>query len=249
MQKIHHYLKNIKLTTPIAIIIGAIIISLGLMGYGLIINNNTSQTSTNPLPKILKDIKIKEKDFTACVNNGDTKSLVASSTEDGVNAGVNGTPSIFVLREKDGIQYVVGDMIVGNPGPEFLQQIINESLSTNSTIKLQPFKGKSITSTDLQESGAPTNVYIVEYSDAECPYCIGLHDTMKKIRTDNAGKISFIYKNFPLPPSLHKHAQKEAEMIACAGKLGGAKAMYGFIDASFDWKIKNNVGYMTLDSK
>jgi protein-disulfide isomerase len=41
MQKIHHYIKSITLTTPIAIIIGAIIISLGLMGYGLITKGST----------------------------------------------------------------------------------------------------------------------------------------------------------------------------------------------------------------
>jgi protein-disulfide isomerase len=253
MQKIHHHLKTIiksfTLTTPVAILLGAVIISGGLMGYGYITTNNSSNNSANPLPKILKSIKVKEKAFTECVNSEKASSTVALSLKDGVQAGVNGTPSTFILVEKDGVQYVVGDMIVGNPGAEFIQQMINEALSPNSGIKLQPFKGKPITSADLQESTTPTNVYIVEYSDAECPYCIGLHSDMKKIRTDNTGKISFVYRNFPLPPYLHKHAKAEAQMIFCAGELGGAKGMYRYLDETFDWKAKNNIGFMTLESK
>lgn len=250
MSKIHHFFKKIIksfiLTTPIAILLGAVIISFGLMGYGLIINNNSSQKITNPLPKILKNIAIKEKAFTTCVNSGETASSVSASTQDGAQAGVNGTPSTFIIKEKDGTQYVVAN-ISGAQSEEFFKQAIDNALTLTTVDKLPRFKGKPVVNSDLQEVTSPTDVYVIEYSDAECPFCISLHDTMKKIRTDYNGKISFVYRNFPL--SFHLHAQKEAEMIACAGKLGGAKAMYGYIDGTFDYKVKSNIGYMTLDSQ
>ncbi len=251
MSKIHHFFKNITknftLTTPVAILLGAVIISFGLMGYGLITSNNSSQgLVNNPLPKILKNAGLKEKAFTACVNSGEMASAVSNSTQDGVKAGVNGTPSTFILREENGVQYVVAN-ISGAQSQNVFKQAIDNALSLTSVTKLSPFKGNPITVNDLQEVSTPSKVYVVEYSDAECPFCIGLHNTMKEIRTDYTGKISFVYRNFPLT-SIHQHAQKEAEMIACAGKLGGAKALYGYIDGTFDYKVKNNIGFMTLNN-
>ena len=253
MNKINHYskiiinrIKSFKLTTPTAVLLGSVIIALGILGYGVIITNNSgSSTTANPLTKILKDLNIKEKNFVSCVNSEEAKNYVASSTEDGITAGVNGTPTTFILKEQNGAQYVVA-AIVGAREPQFFQQAIEEALSLKSTAKLKRFNGRPVSSDDLQEVGSPTDVYIVEYSDAECPYCISLHNTMKQIRNYYAGKVSFVYRSFPL--SFHPHAQREAEMIVCAGKLGGAKTYYGFIDNTFDYKIKNNIGYMQLNN-
>ncbi len=242
----HHH-KGFVLTTPLAIIIAAVIIAGGLMGYGLITSGGSSSSSANnPVTKILKDLKLNKKTFTACVVNGDMAPTVTASLQDGSQAGVQGTPSTFIIKEQDGVQYVVA-MVDGARPEEFFKQAIDQALNTTSVAKLEKFKGKPVDANDLVESNGPTKVYVVEYSDAECPYCISLHTTMKKIRTDYAGKITFVYRHYPLP--FHQHAQKEAEMISCAGKLGGSKAYYGFIDSAFDYKLKSNIGFMTLDAQ
>lgn len=255
MNKITHYfskvtnsLEKFTLTTPVAIIIGAIIISaslltLGNMGYEVSISKVTSQVSaTNPLPSILKAIGVNKNDFTQCVNSGERAQAINDSVADGVRAGVNGTPTTFILREEDGVLYTVAN-ISGAQSKDLFTQAIEQALSLTDVSKLAKFAGRTVDDNDLQEVGAPTKVYVVEYSDAECPFCTRLHPTMKEIRTEYADKISFVYRNFPLT-SIHQHAQKEAEMISCVGKLGGAKAYYKFIDASFDWKIKNNIGFL-----
>ena len=120
---------------------------------------------------------------------------------------------------------------------------IEQAINLTDVKKLNKFTGRAIDKNDLQEVTNPTKVYVIEYSDAECPFCTRLHPTLKKIRTDYAGKISFVYRNFPLV-QIHQHAQKEAEMISCIGKLGGTKAYYPFIDAIFDYKIQNNAPYI-----
>ena len=46
---IHKITSNIKLTTPVSIIIGAIIIAVGLMGYGFITTGNSNPTTKSSL--------------------------------------------------------------------------------------------------------------------------------------------------------------------------------------------------------
>lgn len=246
--KLNEACKQFTLTTPKAILIGAIIIalsilSLGSMGYQISITRvGPTIAASNPLPSILKAVGINKNDFAKCVDSDERAQDVAQSTNDGVAAGVNGTPATFILREEGGIFYTVAN-ISGAQSEEFFTQAIDQALALTNVSKLTKFDGRAIDQNDLQEVSTPTKVYVVEYSDAECPFCTRLHPTMKDIRTAYAGKISFVYRNFPLT-SIHPHAQKEAEMISCVGMLGGAKAYYPFIDAVFDWKIKNNQGYL-----
>jgi protein-disulfide isomerase len=103
---------------------------------------------------------------------------------------------------------------------------------------LDSFTGKAIDTSDYVE-GISKKVFVVEYSDTECPYCVQFHTAMKQIRNDYAGKIGFVYRLFPLT-QIHPHAQKEAEALACAGKLGGKDAYFGLMTAMFDYKTLNN---------
>lgn len=257
MQKINHYFKNvrhtfttIKLSTPLAIIVGSVIISGGIMGYGAIISGGTAtgtQTVANPLPKMLKAIGVDKKAFAACVDNGTMAASVSASTQDGTTAGVTGTPTSFVIKEEGGIQYVVAT-VSGAQTYDFFKSAIDQALSTATVKNLPKFTGKAVDPSEVAGPVAASKVYVVEYSDLECPFCISLYGTMKKVRTDYDSKISFVYRNFPLT-QIHQHAQKEAEMVSCATTLGGAEAYHALIDSMFEFKIKNNIGYIPVDSK
>jgi len=61
-------------------------------------------------------------------------------------------------------------------------------------------------------------VTIVEYADYECPYCQVAEPILAKVVAENQGKVSFLYKDVPLP--MHPHAQKAAEAARCAGDQG-----------------------------
>lgn len=58
-------------------------------------------------------------------------------------------------------------------------------------------------------------VTIVEYSDFECPVCRSLHDSLRGILPNYAGKVRVIFKDFPLE-QLHPWARTAAIAGRCA---------------------------------
>jgi protein-disulfide isomerase len=81
-------------------------------------------------------------------------------------------------------------------------------------------------------------IIIVEFSDAECPYCKMFHKTVKSLVDESNGTIAWVYKHYPLP--IHPKAKKEAEAMECAGELGGEKAFFAYIDRLFEITPTNN---------
>ncbi|GMT42085.1 MAG: thioredoxin [bacterium] len=80
----------------------------------------------------------------------------------------------------------------------------------------------------MGSSGA--KVFMVEFSDYECPFCAGFYrNTLPKIRKKyiNTGKVKHVYKDFPL--SFHKKAAKAAEAAYCAGEKGKFWEMHDMI--------------------
>ena len=65
----------------------------------------------------------------------------------------------------------------------------------------------------LGDTKAP--VTIVEYSDFECPVCRSLHDNLRGILPNYAGKVRVIFKDFPLE-QLHPWARTAAIAGRCA---------------------------------
>ena len=70
--------------------------------------------------------------------------------------------------------------------------------------------------TDAPALGDPkAPVTIVEYSDFECPVCRKLHDTLRSILPNYAGKLRVIFKDFPFE-QLHPWARTAAIAGRCA---------------------------------
>ena len=71
---------------------------------------------------------------------------------------------------------------------------------------------------DLGDSPSRGNknatVTIVEFSDFQCPYCSKVEPTIKRVMADYAGKVRFVFRDYPLP--FHEHAQKASEASHCA---------------------------------
>jgi protein-disulfide isomerase len=111
-----------------------------------------------------------------------------------------------------------------------------------------PFTGKIIDDADFVEGKKDSKVVVIEYSDPECPFCVQAHPTIKKLRTDYADKIAFVYRHFPLS-QIHPHAIDESKAIMCAGKVGGAKIFYAYLDALFGYKITNQTTQLTSTGK
>jgi protein-disulfide isomerase len=73
--------------------------------------------------------------------------------------------------------------------------------------------------------GAPTATVVVEeFADFQCPTCATVHAKMKEINSLYAGRIKFIYRNYPLT-QIHKNAYEAAIASEAAGAQGKFWAM------------------------
>jgi protein-disulfide isomerase len=94
-----------------------------------------------------------------------------------------------------------------------------QTLRTESTvyIVLAP-PSASLEAANPQMRQGPENpqVTLVEFADYECPYCQKVAPDVKRLAADFSGKVSFAFKDFPLP--MHSRAEKAAEAARCASE-------------------------------
>jgi len=77
---------------------------------------------------------------------------------------------------------------------------------------------------EISTNNAPTRgaanakVSVVEFADFECPYCQQIQPALERLEKEYGDRMSFTYKDTPLP--MHSHAQKAAEAAHCAEAQG-----------------------------
>jgi protein-disulfide isomerase len=87
--------------------------------------------------------------------------------------------------------------------------------------------------TDAPSLGDPkAPVTIVEYSDFECPVCRNLHDLLRQMLPNFAGKVRVVFKDFPLE-QLHPWARTAAIAGRCAYQQD-PKAFWKMYDFIYD---------------
>jgi len=96
-----------------------------------------------------------------------------------------------------------------------------------------------VTNADHVRGDKNADIYLIEYSDFECPFCKRFHETAKQTLEEYDGKVAWVYRHFPLD-SLHPKARKEAEASECVFKLGGEDAFWKFADIIYDVTLSNN---------
>lgn len=66
----------------------------------------------------------------------------------------------------------------------------------------------------------PTRVTIAEFGDYQCPACGGAHPLVQELLKEYSGKITLVYRHFPLDAHQHaRSAAKAAEAAALQGKF------------------------------
>ncbi len=84
-------------------------------------------------------------------------------------------------------------------------------------------------------------IFIVEYSDLECPFCKRYHDTaltLLKEDYQNDERVAFVFRHFPLAVpyisrELHASADEQAVAAECIAKYGGEEKFFEFVDHTF----------------
>jgi len=90
-----------------------------------------------------------------------------------------------------------------------------------------------VTDEDHVFGSRDADVFLIEYSDYQCPFCTRFHTTVKQILDDNAGRVAWVYRHFPLD-SIHPEARPAAVASECAAEQGGDDAFWAFTDKAFD---------------
>jgi protein-disulfide isomerase len=98
-----------------------------------------------------------------------------------------------------------------------------QALDTKSQTEQKPVIVN--TETDHILGSELAKVFVIEYSDLECPFCKKYHDgALKKLikkYADNEN-VAFVFRHMPLA-SKHPSSFGQAIATECAGKIGGEK--------------------------
>lgn len=90
--------------------------------------------------------------------------------------------------------------------------------------------GKEIDPTELKIRGnTGAQIYLVEFSDYQCPFCARFHETPKEVVNESNGKVAWAWKHFPLT-QIHPEARPAAIASECVYKLGGVEKFWLYSD-------------------
>ena len=95
-------------------------------------------------------------------------------------------------------------------------------------VKNIPEVGKS----DHIKGSLDAEVFLIEYTDLECPFCSRFHPTAQQAVDDYGGKVAWVFRHFPLD-QLHPRARPAAEASECVAEIGGEDAFWAFTDEIF----------------
>ncbi|MFC1649472.1 DsbA family protein [Patescibacteria group bacterium] len=102
--------------------------------------------------------------------------------------------------------------------------------------KLSDTQAAAVTPVSDQDhilGSSDAKVYLVEYSDLECPYCGSFHSTAQQAVDEYDGQVAWVYRHYPLD-QLHPNARPAAEAAECAAQIAGNDGFWGFLDAAFE---------------
>ncbi|MGD0473765.1 MAG: thioredoxin domain-containing protein [Candidatus Velthaea sp.] len=95
-----------------------------------------------------------------------------------------------------------------------------EHVCVMDQIELSP-----VDSRDHTRGPADAPLTLIEYGDFQCPYCSAAHAAVAEIERRFAGRLRFVFRQFPLR-QIHPHAEAAAEAAEAAGAQGRFWEMY-----------------------
>lgn len=186
--------------------------------------DTTDTTATAPQPTFdpvgfASQIGLDETKFQNCLDSKKYSSRVDRDLNEGNTAGVNGTPTSFVNNTA-----VSGALPYAQ-----IKSAIDAAISgTKGTVAVPEVKKD-----DHVRGAKNPKVYVVEYSDFECPFCKQFHPSLQQALTEYKDQVAVVYRHFPLE-SIHPSARALAEGSECAAEIGGEDAFWQYHDQVFE---------------
>ena len=94
-------------------------------------------------------------------------------------------------------------------------------------------------------------VSVVEFADYQCPFCAQAAPLFEQVLKEYPTDVNYVYKQFPLPATMHPNAMPASRAAVAAGKQGKFWEMHDLLfqnsrDLSAD-KLKDLAGKVGLD--
>ncbi len=146
-------------------------------------------------------------------------SSVTGTMDSSIHSPIN-TPSMQKNNWATPVAIVIAGLLIG--GAIYLDKTSPSQAPSNGGQAQQTGdieKIRTVTKDDHIRGNINAPVIIVEYSDTQCPFCKGFHNTMKEIYNEYSasGKVAWVYRHFPLD-NLHAKARKESVALECAAE-------------------------------
>jgi predicted DsbA family dithiol-disulfide isomerase len=216
---------QLKITTPVAIIIAGFLIMIGIL---LTYNKSGNQPVVEKT--LSEQVGISKDKFAQCMEEIDV-TLLAERIQTSVDKAMINVPA-----DQRGTPYSV---IIGANGVktevrgaypyENVMALIDEVISGNVT---DAYTGEIVTYEEgdhiIGNPNAP--IVIVEYSDFQCPYCKIFHQTMKRIVAESDGSVAWVYRHWPIQSS----SFEKAVASECVASIKGNEAFWAYTDLLFD---------------
>lgn len=107
--------------------------------------------------------------------------------------------------------------------------IVAEMVTGQNADGSMAVEGMEIINDKLKISGNPdAKIYLVEFSDYECPFCQRFHNTPKEIVANSNGNVAWVWKHFPL--QFHSNAKPASIAAECVAKLGSVEKFWQYSD-------------------
>lgn len=89
----------------------------------------------------------------------------------------------------------------------------------------------AVSSKDHVVGASNPKLYVVEYSDLECPYCKKVKPALEQVISENAADVAHVFRHFPL--DIHPNAHMEAQAAECVAQANGADNYFKYIKEVF----------------
>lgn len=238
-----------SLTAPIAIIIAGVIVAGAILFKDAPKDSGDEVAVGNTGAALLKEDTIAEevrldKDaFAECLASGRHAARVERDYQSGIKAGVQGTPGSFAVNKTTRKIYPIEGAQPKESIIATIENAIKGDAKTAVEVELDPPHEGDHNYNDQVFIGEEKNsVYVVEYSDLECPFCKRFHETMLEVMKEfdaRGEEVTWIYRHFPLD-QIHSKARKEAEATECAAELGGNDAFWKYTNKLMEITPSNN---------